>query len=69
MNQQRHFSVELLHQQTMIILTGWGMPENIAQETAELMLETDLLGIDSHGISMLPHYDKLRQEGKWHPDA
>lgn len=69
MNQPRHFSAQLLLKQVLVILTGWGMPEKIAQETAELILETDLLGIDSHGISMLPHYDKLRLEGKWRPDG
>lgn len=43
------------------VLRAWGMPEAPAGVTADLMAETDLLGIDSHGISMLPSYeDKLR---------
>lgn len=62
MSQRKHFSAQLRLQQAMTIFTGWGMPENIA-------LETDLLGIDSHGISMPSHYDKLLQEGKWRPDT
>lgn len=43
------------------VLRAWGMPEAPVGVTADLMAETDLLGIDSHGISMLPSYeDKLR---------
>ncbi len=45
------------------------MDPTIAAQTAELMIETDLLGIDSHGISMLPHYHKLLKAEKWHPAA
>ena len=32
--------------------------------TAEVMVETDLAGVDSHGISMLMDYDGLRRKGK-----
>lgn len=53
--------VELVRQQILQLLTRWGMPEDLAVTTSELMAETDLLGIDSHGISMLPAYEaKLR---------
>ena len=34
------------------------MSEPHATTTAEVMVETDLRGVDSHGISMLPTYDK-----------
>ena len=46
------------------ILRGWGMAEANAGETADLMFWADLHGIDSHGISMLPTYDRFRREGR-----
>jgi len=43
------------------VLRAWGMDADPAGVAAGLMAETDLLGVDSHGISMLPSYeDKLR---------
>jgi LDH2 family malate/lactate/ureidoglycolate dehydrogenase len=39
------------------------MQSDLAETTADLMSETDLLGIDSHGISMLPSYDEKLQAG------
>lgn len=49
-----------LQQQTADVLTGWGMPAPNAERTAAIMIDADLRGIDSHGISMLPTY-----EAKW----
>ena len=37
-------------------------PEN-AETTAGLMVRTDLRGVDSHGIDMLPRYHELWREG------
>src|SRR5690606_17558885 len=31
--------------------------------TARLLVETDLRAIDSHGVSMLPMYEKMREQG------
>jgi len=45
------------------ILLAWGMDPLDAGTTAELLVETDLRAIDSHGVSMLPMYEKLRQQG------
>jgi LDH2 family malate/lactate/ureidoglycolate dehydrogenase len=59
--QVKHVPVERVRLQIYRVLTQWGMPEDLAATTADLMAETDLLGIDSHGISMLPAYEnKLR---------
>ena len=46
------------------ILIAWGMPDDHAASTAEIMAWADLHGIDSHGISMLPAYDERRRIGK-----
>lgn len=52
------YPVDLVHRQTREILLAWGMSEEHAQITADLMTETDLRGVDSHGISMLPSYEQ-----------
>lgn len=60
----KSFPVEAVRTQTLEILLRWGMSEAHAQTTADLMTETDLRGVDSHGISMLPSYEeqlKLKQ--------
>src|SRR5262247_3855884 len=53
-----------IRQQLMSVLRAWGMSETHAATTAEMMLETDLRGVDSHGISMLPTYDREFRSGR-----
>ena len=58
------YPVERVRTQTLKILLAWGMDPGYASITADLMTETDLRGVDSHGISMLPSYEQqigLRQ--------
>src|SRR3546814_16605798 len=45
------------------------MAGDLAATTAGLMAETDLLGIDSHGISMLPSYEAKLRAGTLRIDA
>ncbi len=51
------------------ILLGWGMPEENAEITAEVLAWSDLHGVDSHGISMIPGYDRSRRNGRVRMDA
>lgn len=53
-----------VRRQILAILDVWGMAEDLARITAEAMVETDLLGVDSHGISMLMTYEQRHREGK-----
>lgn len=46
------------------ILLAWGSPPGLAETTAEVMTETDLMGVDSHGISMLMGYEELLKAGQ-----
>src|SRR6185503_7124307 len=46
------------------VFRAWGMSEEHAATTAAVMVETDLRGVDSHGISMLPTYDKEFRAGR-----
>jgi LDH2 family malate/lactate/ureidoglycolate dehydrogenase len=54
----------LVCEQIMAILRAWGMDGDIAAMTANLMTETDLLGVDSHGVSMLMMYETLYRNGQ-----
>src|SRR6201996_6688688 len=55
--------------QLKAILLGWGMPEENAETTSEILSWADLHGVDSHGISMIPGYDGLRRSGRAKMDA
>jgi LDH2 family malate/lactate/ureidoglycolate dehydrogenase len=55
--------------QIKAILLAWGMPEPNAETTSEILAWADLHGVDSHGISLLPGYDRLRRNGRVHMDA
>ncbi|HTJ99861.1 MAG TPA: Ldh family oxidoreductase [Bordetella sp.] len=50
-------SPQSVREQIVLVLRAWGMQSDLADTAADLMTETDLLGIDSHGISMLPSYE------------
>ena len=54
----------LIREQLVSVLRAWGMGEAHAATTADMMLETDLRGVDSHGISMLPTYDRELRAGR-----
>jgi LDH2 family malate/lactate/ureidoglycolate dehydrogenase len=57
-------AAQRIRQQLVSVLRAWGMSDAHADTTAEMMLETDLRGIDSHGISMLPSYDREFRAGR-----
>ena len=50
--------------QLKAILSAWGMPEDSAETTADILSWADLHGVDSHGMSMIPGYDRLRRNGR-----
>jgi LDH2 family malate/lactate/ureidoglycolate dehydrogenase len=60
----RPVPAETCRAQIVAVLLAWGMPPDIAATTAEVMVETDLAGVDSHGISMLMDYDESRAKGR-----
>ncbi|NKC32451.1 Ldh family oxidoreductase [Falsiroseomonas selenitidurans] len=62
-------SADSVRAQILAILAAWGMPEDLAAQTAEVMLDTDLAGVDSHGIGMLTSYEGMRRAGQVKLDA
>jgi LDH2 family malate/lactate/ureidoglycolate dehydrogenase len=53
-----------IERQLVLVFEAWGMSEAHAHTTAAMMVETDLRGVDSHGISMLPTYDQEYRNGR-----
>jgi LDH2 family malate/lactate/ureidoglycolate dehydrogenase len=54
----------LIREQLVSVFRAWGMAPEHADTTAAMMVETDLRGVDSHGISMLPTYDREFRAGR-----
>ncbi|MEM9360791.1 MAG: Ldh family oxidoreductase [Pseudomonadota bacterium] len=59
-----HATAESVDEQIRLILSSWGMASDMIEEAAKVMVETDLMGVDSHGISMLMTYEGKMQEGR-----
>lgn len=63
------FPYELHRARIEAILRAWNMAPEGAAITADVLAYADLCGIDSHGMSMLPPYDKLRRAGLLNVEA
>lgn len=55
--------VEKVRQQAVRVLTAWGMPADLAGITAGALVEADVSGVDSHGVGLLPDYERAVQAG------
>lgn len=60
----KNVPAERLREQIRTVLTAWQMDDTLVRTTADVMLETDLAGVESHGVSMLWEYDQWRIPGK-----
>ncbi|MEM7251358.1 MAG: Ldh family oxidoreductase [Pseudomonadota bacterium] len=49
-------AADTIRQQLELVFASWAMPEDHIKICITQMLEADLMGIDSHGIGMLPTY-------------
>ena len=52
----RRFPVTVVRDQIAACLKSFGMPDRNAETTAAIMVDADMRGIDSHGISCIPNY-------------
>ena len=64
MSAVRSCAAERVRAQIVSILESWGMDPELVRTTAQVMVETDLAGIDSHGVSMLMDYENSKSKGK-----
>jgi LDH2 family malate/lactate/ureidoglycolate dehydrogenase len=53
-----------LRRQIESLFDAWGMDAAQARIAADVMVETDLAGVDSHGVSMLMDYESSKEKGK-----
>ena len=60
---------ERVHAQITSILRAWGMAADRVEITASAMTETDLSGVDSHGVSMLMMYEEMMAAGRLNVEA
>ena len=60
----QHVDAARVRAQIVAILTAWEMDPALIETTANVMIATDLSGVDSHGVSMLMDYDASRTKGK-----
>src|SRR3954465_7521733 len=60
----RPVPADAIRAQIHAIMTAWGMPDDHAETTANVMVETDLMGVDSHGLSMLMTYEQGVKAGR-----
>ncbi|HYP70994.1 MAG TPA: Ldh family oxidoreductase [Variovorax sp.] len=51
------------------LLVAQGVPDDIAQDVAEHLVESDRCGYTSHGLSILPTYRSSLERGYLHADA
>ena len=58
------YDKEKLHTFTKNVFTHCGMNETDANQAADVLLEADLRGIDSHGVARLSGYVRLWQKGR-----
>jgi LDH2 family malate/lactate/ureidoglycolate dehydrogenase len=62
-------AAERVRAQIVSILESWGMDPELVRTTAQVMVDTDLAGVDSHGVSMLMDYENSRSKGKLNLNA
>jgi LDH2 family malate/lactate/ureidoglycolate dehydrogenase len=62
-------SPEIVRAQIYSLLRAWGLSETQSNLSADVMVDTDLSGVDSHGISMLMTYNDFRISGRLNLNA
>lgn len=65
----RTVSQDALRRQLREVFNAWGVSRENSDIIVENMVESDLRGIDSHGVGMLPKYDEYRRNGALDPKA
>ena len=60
----RRVPAERVRRQIELVLRAWGAAEDQVAATASVLVEADLIGVDSHGISMLLLYSRMHAQGQ-----
>jgi len=62
-------SQSVLQAQLVALFRAWGVAEADAAPTAGALVQADLMGIDSHGVTLIPLYEELVSSGMLTPAA
>jgi len=62
-------AADRVREQIASILAAWGMDAEHVAITADVMVETDLWGVDSHGVPMLMMYEDMLRAGRLNVQA
>ncbi|WP_029089250.1 Ldh family oxidoreductase [Brevibacterium album] len=65
----KRYAPDTVRAQIDSVLNGLGADESTRAICTEVMYDTDLMGVDSHGISMLPYYASEIENGNLLPTA
>ncbi|MDH3702181.1 MAG: Ldh family oxidoreductase [Alphaproteobacteria bacterium] len=65
----KFYPAKTVRDQIAACLTAWGMPKDHVAITANVMVDADSCGIDTHGLSMITTYDFRRRENMITMDA
>ena len=63
LSDQKGIPWEIIYRQIYSIFRAWGIRKYHSKISAEVMVETDLRGVDSHGINMFRQYDQTIRRG------
>ena len=63
------FQASYLHAMTREVLTAAGTPHHIAEDVAEILVNANLAGHDSHGVIRIPSYLERIADGQTQPAA
>ena len=59
----RHFSAEYLNEYCRKVMTAKGVEESCAAAVADMLVDADLTGVSTHGVSRLPIYMERLDKG------
>ena len=60
-------TAEALRRFATAVFCRWGLPEGDARTVADVLVWADLRGIDSHGVTRIPMYLRLLDDGDLNP--
>src|SRR5690242_17484664 len=63
------FAPEALHAYAVALLTAVGAREDLARDTASVLLDGDLMGHTTHGLALLPGYLQALEDGSMRKDG
>ena len=69
MGTTHRFQASILHAVTRRMLMAGGTPQHIADDVAEILVQANLTGHDSHGVLRIPTYLRMVSEGRMDPAA